>query len=337
MKILLIITDNEDVRGWEYTRDYFEGFTKNAESKGWCLVHIRDRFSLSDIDCIFIQNYKRFLDDNYCFDIYRKIIKTKIPKILGIFESPTRRPDLWSMTELFDVCISFNKDPGKNCRCAHVECPYPYNFLANPVAYKEWDRRDALVWVVRNNWFYGNDSMSQNRIRDFDYIRRHVSGKSHIYGGGWENKKSRLVGPSKYFGKIQAFNNIRIYNRISKSWVGPIENKKEIISNYKFCFSYENTDNYPGYITEKVFDAWMSGCVPIYRGEHSFEEKYSDILISPRILGKKKCMEMIRGLDANEARKITNKFNNFLDKGEFNDFSHLTFQNKVLDIASSLC
>lgn len=35
---------------------------------------------------------------------------------------------------------------------------------------------------------------------------------------------------------------------------------------YKFAVCYENERGAPGYITEKIFDCFFSGCVPIYLG-----------------------------------------------------------------------
>jgi hypothetical protein len=41
--------------------------------------------------------------------------------------------------------------------------------------------------------------------------------------------------------------------------------KSEVLKDYKFCLCAEN-DFYPGYITEKLFDAYSGGAVPIYFG-----------------------------------------------------------------------
>lgn len=49
------------------------------------------------------------------------------------------------------------------------------------------------------------------------------------------------------------------------SYLGSIPNK-ECLLGYKFCFAYENMTNINGYITEKIFDCFHFGCVPIYLG-----------------------------------------------------------------------
>jgi hypothetical protein len=51
-----------------------------------------------------------------------------------------------------------------------------------------------------------------------------------------------------------------------KNWKGKTKNKAETLANYKFCICYENMRDVKGYITEKIFDCFMAGCVPIYWG-----------------------------------------------------------------------
>ena len=45
-----------------------------------------------------------------------------------------------------------------------------------------------------------------------------------------------------------------------------IHNKIEFIQNYRFVLSYEN-ESHPGYLTEKIFDAFLAKTIPIYWGD----------------------------------------------------------------------
>ena len=45
----------------------------------------------------------------------------------------------------------------------------------------------------------------------------------------------------------------------------PVANKFDVMTQYRFALCFEN-DLYPGYITEKVFDPWISGAIPLYWG-----------------------------------------------------------------------
>lgn len=338
MKTMLVVPDYKfDGNNWEAERSYFENFSYRAEAKGWKLLHIKDNFSINDIDCVFAPNYAKYLDEHHNFNIYDKIIKNnKVKKISSIFEAPSRRPDLWDYTRWFDVCISFSKRPKNNCLCEHLESPYPYNFSENKSYYPEWKSRETLVWVSSNNWFRGFNSLSQRRLRDFNYLSKRLSGRIALYGRGWDIKSPSLYGPFPLVGKLQNRKNKKQYEDITRHWLGLVENKLETISNYKFCFSYENTDNCPGYVTEKVFDAWMAGCIPIYRGEKKFEELYQDLMICPRIIGIDKSVETMRENDEEKVFYVNSKFKSILKAGEFTKFSHEYFQNKILDAAESL-
>jgi hypothetical protein len=54
---------------------------------------------------------------------------------------------------------------------------------------------------------------------------------------------------------------VDIYGALGK----PIEDKNEILSQYKFNICFEN-DHFPGYVTEKPIEAWENGCIPIWWG-----------------------------------------------------------------------
>ena len=50
-----------------------------------------------------------------------------------------------------------------------------------------------------------------------------------------------------------------------------ITDKINLIKNYKFYLCYENQINCNGWITEKIFEAFISGCVPIYWGAKNID------------------------------------------------------------------
>lgn len=64
------------------------------------------------------------------------------------------------------------------------------------------------------------------------------------------------------------------------------DNKKEYLKNYRFNICPENSDQ-KGYVTEKIFEAIDSGCIPIYWGASN--EPEPEILNQDAILFWKKC------------------------------------------------
>ena len=53
----------------------------------------------------------------------------------------------------------------------------------------------------------------------------------------------------------------RFLNNLGKE----VDNKREFIRKYKFVIAFENS-NYPGYVTEKIYEPFLESCVPIYWG-----------------------------------------------------------------------
>lgn len=56
---------------------------------------------------------------------------------------------------------------------------------------------------------------------------------------------------------------LRYYFRRNKNWLGNIDNKNQILSKYKFNVVIENSNDY---VSEKLFDSFNAGCIPIYVG-----------------------------------------------------------------------
>ena len=52
---------------------------------------------------------------------------------------------------------------------------------------------------------------------------------------------------------------------------GQVKKKVNVLKNYKFCICYENIDGVQGYVTEKIFDCFHAGTIPIYWGAPNVE------------------------------------------------------------------
>ena len=74
-----------------------------------------------------------------------------------------------------------------------------------------------------------------------------------LYGGGWDQ-----VIPGFGAKDTQAVRTV---------WKGQLEyqHKREVMSRFKFALCFENC-TFPGYVTEKIFDCFLAGCIPIYFG-----------------------------------------------------------------------
>lgn len=152
--------------------------------------------------------------------------------------------------------------------------PNPGRRLAGP----RWEQRSLLVMVASPN-----QRIAVNYVRLLSRLAR-----------GWRWLKVRrlqmvdpmLRFPDLYETRIQAIENWAPrpgFRLFGQRWAAarqhsgrfrrirfdkePVEcdDKLATISNYRFNLCLENCE-YPGYLTEKIFDAMLAGTVPVYRG-----------------------------------------------------------------------
>jgi hypothetical protein len=107
----------------------------------------------------------------------------------------------------------------------------------------------------------------QERVRILDWYERHVPEDFHLFGRGWDHPAAL---PGRW-GRIRnQFRKILALFAPTKSpyvtWRGPVDDKIDLLTRARFCIAHENCRDLPGYVTEKLFDCFRAGCVPVYVG-----------------------------------------------------------------------
>lgn len=81
----------------------------------------------------------------------------------------------------------------------------------------------------------------------------------------YSNSQNVMPERDQLLSNIDLYKTVDCGGRYKNNIGGPVENKLEFCSNYKFTIAVENT-SFPGYTTEKLIDAWAAGTIPIYYG-----------------------------------------------------------------------
>jgi Glycosyltransferase family 10 (fucosyltransferase) C-term len=110
-----------------------------------------------------------------------------------------------------------------------------------------------------------------------------------------------------------------------KAFNKPIPNKSEVIENYNFNICFEN-DLYPGYITEKVVQAYLAGCIPIYYGLDKIGHLNSRAMVNVADIGFQQSLETISTLMDN--RSLMSQMRNEPLISVPYDFDHLNSELK---------
>ncbi len=156
-----------------------------------------------------------------------------------------------------------------------------------------FDQRNTFSCLINANKSFPvtlNSDLYQERIRVIRWYEKNAPDYFHLYGMGWQ-KPPRKPG---VFGKLsRRINRIRtqLYGfKPFPSYRGEIRNKRDVLATCKFSFCYENVRDLPNYVTEKIIDSLLAGCVPIYWGANNVTE-----------LIPKSCFIDRRGFDSMES------------------------------------
>lgn len=93
------------------------------------------------------------------------------------------------------------------------------------------------------------------RIKAIDFFDKYFPSDFYLYGRGWNKPRKFSVGE-----KIFGFKRYKTYKGEFLQ-----RDKYKILSKFRFCLCFENSA-VTGYISEKIFDCFLAGCVPIYLG-----------------------------------------------------------------------
>lgn len=145
---------------------------------------------------------------------------------------------------------------------------YPNDLSLREV--RGWDERDLhCVMIASNKALLHPDPRNLHAarvavIREFEHK---APEQFSLYGHGWDIPPVR----PGHWGRLEKRLNewrrrLMPHWRPFPSYRGKLNRKAEVLDSARFCICFENSRGSPGYLTEKIFDCFTSGCVAVYIG-----------------------------------------------------------------------
>ena len=198
---------------------------------------------------------------------FRKLLKSGLKNLYLIaYESPIIKPDNLDINnhKYFKKIFTWSDDFIDNNKYFKINYSHkiPKNLDFNT------DEKKFLCTLISSNKFTHNkNELYTERIKAIRWFEKEHPEDFDLYGKGWD----RYYFFGDFLGiKLARLNRLKFITKILKryypSYRGQIQSKKETYKNYKFAICYENAEGFSGYITEKIFDCFFSGCIPIYLG-----------------------------------------------------------------------
>ncbi len=132
---------------------------------------------------------------------------------------------------------------------------------------KDMAKKNKLCTLIAGNKRSNHPlELYSKRVETIRWFEKYHPGEFDLYGIGWEGYK--LIS-RKWSKKMDAVGIPPILPRRFPSYRGRIDKKRNVLEKYRFSICYENARDIPGYITEKIFDCFFAGCVPVYWGANN--------------------------------------------------------------------
>jgi len=184
---------------------------------------------------------------------------------LLMFESELIRHDNWDSEKhkYFNKIFTWKDDIVDNKKY------FKFNFaqeIANHIN-KDLSRKEKLCTLIAGNKKSNHPlELYSKRVEAIKWFEKNHSEDFEFYGMGWDKYSST----NKYINFILSKLKIStLFVTNYSSYRGKLTSKKETLERYQFAICYENARDIPGYITEKIFDCFFAGCVPIYWGANN--------------------------------------------------------------------
>lgn len=173
-----------------------------------------------------------------------RAFQTSSSKYLITYECEVIKPDNWQIDthKRYEKIFTWNDNYVDGKKYIKSNFTIPRRFLHSlENLTSAWKNRNFACMMNSPKAVDHPLELYSERIHIINHFENIAGDDFHLYGHGWDR-----------FGL--------------KCYQGSSANKLETLSKYKFCFAYENAKEIPGYITEKIFDCFRAGVVPIYKG-----------------------------------------------------------------------
>lgn len=239
--------------------------------KKWNTLY--DIAKASNIDIIALDQVNDFTEIDYLvFSDFPRLsnrlvynaMDMKIPKILIIEEGPLIHSENWKLKnhKFFDYIYTWNDELIDNIKYFKFNVHYVQPMLESGHA-----KRKLCVLIGRNKRAWGSKELYSERRKAIRYFESNHPESFDLFGEGWNHYyfPSNVPGLKLLNGSKMRWLRSRLRENYS-SWRGSITDKIEVMKQYKFSICYENSIGPIGYISEKIWDSFAAGTVPIYYG-----------------------------------------------------------------------
>lgn len=241
--------------------------TVNRDNCSYYAYHLKKEFEKYNIDLSTHDINPIETSDIVIYNDIPKILpkaKDKSKSYLILFESEVIKPEnfLIENHKYFNKIFTWHDHLIDNIKYFKINFSHKFPTEIN----RNVEKEKFCTLIAGNKRSKHPLELYSKRIEAINWYEKHHNNLFEFYGIGWD----------KYQFISNKLNNIKplikvmnIFAPNYSTYKGKIDSKYEVLKKYKFAICYENAKDISGYITEKIFDCFFAGCVPIYWGANN--------------------------------------------------------------------
>jgi len=187
---------------------------------------------------------------------------------LIIFESELIKPDNWDIEkhEYFNKIFTWNDQFVDNKKYFKVNFSHLFPNEINKGLNKN---KNFCTLIAGNKKVIHPLELYSKRVEAIRWFEKYHPDDFEFYGMGWQEVAVQNKYANYLLKKLKLSTLFKVRY---PSYQGSVVSKKETLERYKFAICYENARDIPGYITEKIFDCFFAGCIPVYWGANNITQ-----------------------------------------------------------------
>lgn len=271
-------------------------------------------------------------DVSFCFDLPSDDVKLSADfSYLFLFESEVIKPKNWdkSRHNEFKRIYTWNDELVDNKR--YFKFNFSHLFPEDKQEYVDslssFSSKKLCALISGNKMVRHPFELYSERVKAIRWFEKNKPNDFDFYGVGWD----KWIPSNRYLRYVLS----KFPNLLAPkfpSYKGKVDSKKNTLGNYKFAICYENAQLISGYITEKIFDCFFSGCIPIYWGAPNIAEHIpGDCFIDRREFSNHaELYDYLNNMTEKQYLSIRCNITNFLFSTKADPFRAETFASTIV-------
>lgn len=269
------------------------------------------------------------------FDLYlegRPIVENARPKYLIALENPNinKLNADREYCKNFTMVFAWDKRLHDLPNVVPIMIPHPMQVHPFPA----FEERDIFSCLINANKAFKEllpSDLYMERIKVIRWYEKNAPDKFELYGMGWDKEPPAYTAAARFKRAV-----LKLVRKISgkkafPSYRGEVKDKGDVLKRSKFSWCYENSKDLSNYITEKLLDSMIYGCVPVYWGADNVLDHIPEgcFIDRRRFNSTAEVYEYLKSMTKSVYSEYQNSISEFIGSNVANEFRSEYFAEKV--------